>query len=166
MIVLTVVCGNAGVGKTTFARRLAQETGALLLDIDTVSERLVQAGLRAMGRDPDDRDSADYKRLYRDAIHETLFAIARENLPFASCIIVAPFTVERRDPGFPDLLFQKTGFKPRLYYLTCSEPERRRRIAARAHPRDAAKLDDWEVYSRQGRDHQPPPFEHISLETG
>ena len=100
MFELTIVCGNAGVGKTTYARRLAEDTHSLLLDIDTVSEQLVQAGMRAMGRNPSDRDSSEYKHIYRDAIHQTLFAIARENLQFAPCIIVAPFTQERRDRRF------------------------------------------------------------------
>lgn len=165
MFQLTVVCGNAAVGKTTYGRRLAEETNALLLDIDTVSERLVQAGLRGMGRDPNDRDSVDYKRIYRDAIHETLFAIARENLQFAPCILVAPFTEERRDPRFPEQLLNRTGCKATIHYLTCSDAERKRRIINRANPRDSAKLENWEGYSQRGRDEQPPPFDHVLVET-
>src|SRR5690606_37901981 len=134
-----------------YAKHLAQETGALLLDIDTVSERLVQAGLLGMGLDPDDRESPEYKRLYREAIHETLFAIARENLLFAPCIIVAPFTQERRDRGFPEQICEKTGTNPTILYLICSEPARKRRIIKRSNPRDAAKLENWELYSQLGR---------------
>lgn len=166
MFGLTIVCGNAGVGKTTYARRLAEDTRSLLLDIDTVSEPLVQAGMRAMGRNPSDRDSREYKRIYRDAIHQTLFAIARENLQFAPCIIVAPFTQERRDRRFPEQVKNETGASARILYLTCSEDERKRRIIDRANPRDAAKLVRWEDYSLEGRDEAPPPFEHELVDTG
>lgn len=89
---LTIFCGNAGTGKTTLGKRLAAESGALFLDIDTVSERLVQAGLAQSGKDPNDRDSPEYKAAYRSAIHDTLFAIADENLSHLPCVIVAPFT--------------------------------------------------------------------------
>lgn len=67
-----VVCGNAGAGKSTFAARLCIEAGAVLIDIDTVTERLAQVALRGHGLSPDDRDSAAYKALLREPIYETL----------------------------------------------------------------------------------------------
>ena len=158
---LICVCGNAGVGKTTFAKQLARAWGAFLLDIDTVSERLVQAGQAAAGRDPNDRDSPLYKRTFRDAIHETLFAIATENLPHRTCIVVAPFTRERRDPNFLATCKGRFDVPVRVFYLTCSEEVRRTRIIERANPRDRIKLDDWERYSAEGRDSGPPPFSHL-----
>ena len=162
---LFIVCGNAGVGKTTFGEKLAQEHEAVLLDIDTVSEQLVRAGLQSNGMDPDDRDSPQFKTIYRDAIHETLFNIAQQNLPNRPCVIVAPFTQERRDPQFLSVCQHRMGTLVQVYYLSCSEDTRKRRIVARQNPRDAGKLAHWSSYSAHGRDAGPPPFPHILVHT-
>jgi predicted kinase len=162
---LTIICGNAGVGKTTFARQLARREGALLLDIDTASELLVRAGLEALEIDPDDRDSPRYKRLYRKAIHDTLLALADDNLSHQSCIIVAPFTQERRDPHFLERVRVQLRTDVRIFYLVCDEETRRKRIQKRKNPRDRAKLKDWGNYSKSGLDVTPPPFPHHLIDT-
>lgn len=160
-----VVCGNAGVGKTTFAQKWARQEGALLLDIDTASELLVRAGLAASGRDPDDRDSPEYKRVYRDAIHETLFAVARDNLATLPVVIVAPFTQERRRADFPEWLAERLGTPARVFFLCLPDAERRRRIERRGNPRDRAKLEAWSDYAESGRDVERPTYEHVWIDT-
>ena len=160
-----VVCGNAGVGKTTYGRRLAEEHGAALLDIDTISERLVQAGLRALGMSTDDRDSPSYKALYRDAIHETLFAAADDNLDHVPCVIVPPFTQERRRAAWPHELRQRLRTDVQVIVLHCDLKERKKRLAMRGNPRDQAKLADWQSYAESGEDPGPPPFEHLWVDT-
>lgn len=158
---LTIVCGNAGTGKTTFGRRLAAQSGAFFLDIDTVSERLVRAGLAQSGRDPNDRDSPEYKAAYRTAIHETLFAIADENLSQNACIIVAPFTKERRTPEFPETVEKRLHCPVEIIFVWCEEAERRARIIKRGNPRDVGKIDAWDAYSEEGKDPESrPPFPH------
>ncbi len=72
-----IVCGSPGAGKSTYARRLAEERYAALLDIDTTTERLIQVALRESGHDPDDRDSEYFKRTFREPIYATLFDITR-----------------------------------------------------------------------------------------
>lgn len=162
---LIIVCGNAGVGKTTFGLQLAATYRACLLDIDTVSEKLVRAGLTKMGMDPNDRDSADYKAIYRHAIHETLFDLAEQNLEHLSCIIVAPFTQERRKPSFLGECAVRVRAPVRVYYLRCNEATRKIRIHGRNNPRDASKIKDWTAYSAMGSDNGIPPFPHTLLET-
>ena len=157
---LFIVCGNAGVGKTTFGQRLAAQEQACLLDIDTVSERLVQAGLKAAGMDINDRDSPTYKQLYRAAIHDTLFDVADQNLEHCACVIVAPFTQERRQPTFLEQCVARVTTSVHVYYLVCSEELRKQRIENRNNPRDRNKLRDWDQYSRVGYDAEPPPFTH------
>lgn len=163
---LTILCGNAGTGKTTRGARLARESGAVFLDIDTVSERLVQAGLIQSGRDKNDRDSPEFKAAYRAAIHETLFAIADENLSHLPCVIVAPFTQERRDATFPERLEARLGCHIEIHFLWCSETERRERILQRGNPRDAGKLTRWKEYATTGEDPEArPPFPHVFVDT-
>src|SRR6478736_5679549 len=99
---VTVVCGNAGTGKTTWAKQLAHAQGAALLDLDTLSGPLVRAALAALGRDVNDRDSAEYKQLFREPVHDSLLAVASECE--GPVVIVAPFTRERDRVDFPDWL--------------------------------------------------------------
>ncbi len=162
---LIIVCGNAGVGKTTYGLALAGKRNAFLLDIDTVSERLVRAGLGAAEMDKNDRDSATYKSIYRVAIHETLFDIACENLSHHPCIIVAPFTQERRDPGFLSWCEDRVHASVEIHVLICSESLRRERLISRNNERDKSKLDNWDTYSAHGRDPSDPPFAHILVNT-
>lgn len=162
---LTIVCGNAGVGKSTFARQLARHETSVVFDIDTSSEPLVQTGLVALGLDPNDRDSPRFKEIYREAIHQTLFALTDENLTHIPCIVVAPFTQERRDPSFLSTLENKLRATTRIFYLVCDEEIRRERIRSRTNPRDDSKLADWAAYSRAGEDNAPPPFLHIRIDT-
>lgn len=163
---LTIICGNAGTGKTTLGKLLADESGAIMLDIDTVSERLVQAGLAQSGRPKNDRDSAEYKAVYRSAIHETLFALADENLSRLPCIIIAPFTTERRNRGFVRAVEERLQCPVEILFVWCEEEERRLRIIQRNNPRDVAKLASWGAYSAAGRDPEPrPPFPHRFVDT-
>lgn len=152
---LVVVCGPAGAGKSTYARKLAAETGACLLDSDTVTEPVVRAGMALGGLDPDDRDSSEYRRAFRDPVYECLFAVAAENLPSCEVILVGPFTSEVRDPEWPDRLRERFGVAVEVVYVWADDDERRRRIEARGNPRDASKLADWEGFLAQSRSTRP-----------
>jgi predicted kinase len=99
-----IVCGTPGSGKSTYARQLAAVRHATLLDIDTVTERLVRVALRQSGHNQDDRDSEYFKQTFREPVYEALFDIARENLLFQDVVIVGPFTKEIKDPGWPSKL--------------------------------------------------------------
>jgi predicted kinase len=160
-----IVCGNAAVGKSTHGAKLAASLGAALLDIDTCTERLARVAMSAGGLDPDDRDSPAFKRLLRDPIYETLFDIAKVTLASVPCVIVGPFTQERRDPSWPARLEARLEANVRIVVLHCDAAERRRRIAQRGNPRDAGKLAAWDAYAAVGRDEHPPPFPHEWVDT-
>ncbi len=163
MTKLAIVCGNAGTGKTTWARQLARRWQAALLDLDTVSERLVVAAQLELRRNVDDRDSADYKRVFREAVHETLFAIARECA--GAVVIVAPFTRERTLASFPDWLAEKCGRAAQVHYFVTDEQVREARLRARGNPRDAAKFRDYEAYRAIAPDESRPAYPHVWLDT-
>jgi predicted kinase len=163
MDALAVVCGNAGTGKTTWAQRLARHWRAALLDLDTVSERLVVAAQRELGRSEHDRDSAEYKRVFRDAVHETLFAIARDCA--GPVVIVAPFTRERRWSHFPEWLAQACARPAQVHYFVTEEHVREARLRSRANPRDAAKFENYEAYRALSQGEQPPVYPHLWFDT-
>jgi predicted kinase len=158
-----IVCGSPGAGKTTYGRKLSRAKHAALLDIDTVTERLVWIALRELGHSPDDRDSEYFKRIFRDPIYATLFDIARENIPFQDVVVVGPFTKELRDPAWPSELSQTLGGAVEIHYVSCPLEIRRQRLAKRGNPRDLAKLQDWENFI-QYYEESPPVFEHVFVD--
>lgn len=159
-----IVCGSPGSGKTTYARRLAAESGATLLDIDTVTERLVKVALIESGRSPDDRDSGYFKRTYREPIYEALFDIARENLVHHDVVIAGPFTKEIRNPDWPAVLSDRLGSSVEVHYVHCAPEIRRQRLLERGVARDQAKLEDWEDYLKYYGDEHSPVFEHVFVD--
>lgn len=159
-----IVCGSPGSGKSTYARQLAVVKHATLLDIDTVTERLVRIALVQSGYSQDDRDSNYFKHTFREPIYETLFDIARENLHFQDVVIVGPFTKEIKDPGWPSKLHLVLGSSIDVHYVQCLPEIRRRRLARRGNTRDLAKLNDWESYIQYYGDENPPVFEHVLVD--
>ncbi len=159
-----IVCGSPGAGKTTYGKQLAAIRNATLLDIDTVTERLVRIALDQSGHSPDDRDSDYFKRTFREPIYDTLFDIARENLPVQDVVIAGPFTREIRDPDWPSELASKLGSSVEAHYVQCAPEIRRRRLTRRGEARDLAKLDDWESYLGYYGDESPPVFEHVLVD--
>ena len=158
-----IICGSPGAGKSTYAKKLASEHGATLLDIDTATERLIQIALRASGHNPDDRDSDYFKRTFREPIYETLFGIARDNISYQAVVVVGPFTKELRDPNWPAKLSQTLGGPVEVHYVSCPPEIRKRRLAERGNPRDLAKLRDWENYIKYYEEN-PPVFEHVAID--
>ena len=161
---LYLICGPAGVGKSTYGKKLAAELGACLLDSDTVSEPVVRAGLEFAGLDPRDRDSPIYKATYREAVYQCLYDTALENLAQIDVIIVGPFTREIRSESWLQELEERFAVPVEVLFVTCASHERRRRIEARGNPRDLAKLNDWQAYlADSGED--PPAFPYQKVDT-
>lgn len=159
-----IVCGSPGSGKSTYAKQLAAVRQAALLDIDTVTERLVRSALVQSGHSQDDRDSEYFKRTFREPIYESLFDIARENLPFQDVVIVGPFTKEIRDPDWPSKLYRALGSAIEVHYVQCPPEVRRKRLAQRGNARDQAKLNDWDNYIQYYGDERAPVFEHVLVD--
>ena len=156
-----IISGRPGAGKTTYGRKLAFEKNAVFLDIDTVTEIVVRAGISAAGRDPDDRDSPWFKSHFREPIYDTLFAIAKENLAIQDVVIVGPFTKEMQDASWPGRVKKRLGHPVEIHYVTVSEEVRRQRIVARDEPRDLAKLKDWENHQQYFAVDDRPVFPHV-----
>ena len=162
---LIIVTGAPGSGKTHYAKRLAKETGATLLDIDTTTETLVKASLGAMDKDPDDRDSPFFKEHFRQPIYDTLFAIAAENLIHTSVIITGPFTSKIKDSTWLDRLKARFAHQVEVHYTYCTPEVRKTRIQQRANPRDTSKLADWDNHIKYYGVETSPQFPHTQINT-
>ena len=161
---LHVVCGPPAGGKTVYGRELATRLRAVFLDSDTATERVVQAGMGAAGMSPDDRDSPEYKRHFRTAVYETLFALAEENLPQLPVVLAGPFTAESQDATWPERLEARFGVPVQIHFVWAAPERRRERLVARGERRDLPKLADWEGYLATCAA-GAPPFPHVRIDT-
>ena len=144
-----VVCGPPASGKTTTAKILAERLNAdLLLDSDIVATRLIEAGLKLHGMDPNDRDSPIYKAAYRNPVYETMYDIVCDNFQLKSTrskkiVLCGPFTSECRSTTWPTVLQKRLGGKCRIevHYVSCDDQVRRARMVARNEQRDQSKVE-------------------------
>ncbi len=162
---LHLVCGPPAVGKTTYGLKLAKQLGACFLDSDQVTELLIQSGMKAAGLDPDDRDSDDYKAIYRRPVYETLFRLAEQNLALTSVVVAGPFTSEIGNPNWKEELEVRFQQKVELHILHCEPKERKRRMKVRGEARDLAKLAHWEEYLIKTQPSEPQFDCYFGLES-
>lgn len=164
MATIHLVSGPPAAGKSTYARELAEQIGAVLLDSDEVAERLVRAGLALAGLSPDDRDSPAYKSAFRDAVYETLFDLAQSHFHRLPVVIAGPFTREGGDVEWPERLTARFGVRPEFHYVWCQPAVRQARLFARGATRDLPKLADWDAYVTSCRE-APPVYPHRWIDT-
>lgn len=111
-----LVCGLPGAGKTTLARRLAAELGAVRLCPD---EWLLALGL----------DVFDVKA--RDRVEKRLWALAEDLIATANVVVLENGFWSRTERETLRRRAKELGAAVELRYLHASAEERRRRVAAR-----------------------------------
>ncbi|KAG9391957.1 AAA domain [Carpediemonas membranifera] len=164
---LYVVVGMPAVGKTTFARRLAKELGTVLIDIDVATEPIIRAAMKAINGNPDDRDSTQFKTIFREPIYAALFALANANLPYTSAAVSAPFTKEMQDPHWPETIMSivPNARRVTVLWLHADSATVKARMEQRGEGRDRPKLEDWENTQRYYTGCQQPTFPHVDVDT-
>lgn len=150
------VLGQAASGKTQFARKfikaqLKRKYAWCLMDKDTSGARLSESLMRALGFDPNDKDSCQYKQHVRDLEYQTCLDIAKEQLRLGlNVVIPGPWTKEVNDGTIFDI--EKLGFpfgtKLAHVYVDAPLDDIQRRIINRQKNRDEWKLNNWEEYSK------------------
>ncbi|MGY8694678.1 MAG: AAA family ATPase [Verrucomicrobiia bacterium] len=165
MNTLHIIAGLPASGKTTYGKTVAVRLSAAFLDIDTVTEPVVKAGLQLSGYDPDDRDSPLFKETFRTPIYEALFQIAQENLRHIDVVLVGPFTSEMQNADWPKTLEERFQASIEIHYVSCQPEQRRIRMQQRNHPRDQAKLADWTKHVVYYPNELRPAFEHRFVDT-
>lgn len=151
---LVFFIGAAGAGKTTLAKALASRCGAVLLDMDTLLRPAAEMIMTLAGLDPNDRDSAEYKRLCRDLGYRITMNAALENAAIGTdTLVIGPFTKETEDPQWIHNELSRIGasihnieVKVIVVYLDHLD-EYRNRIEARNSALDVWKLDNWNEFS-------------------
>ena len=167
-----VVAGPPGAGKSTAARRLAvlaarRGRPLAMLDQDSMTGPLARVVTRQAGR-PDALDDPRVRALLREPAYAALLAVAVDVLGGgAGCLLVAPFTAERREPlrwrALEERLRAAGAGRVALVWVTCAPDVLLRRLRERGAPRDDAKLADpaWV----RGLDLDPPAVPHARVDS-
>jgi len=156
---LVLMAGGAGVGKTGLARMLVRRvTNAVLLDKDRLLGRWVDRVLVAAGTNAD-RDSRYYWQEVRPEEYATLETLALDHLELGKVAVVdAPLRPELQDSAWVTRVRRActdrgAGFL--AIWVIVSTETARRRMMARAEPRDHWKLAHWEEFLRR-QPYDPP----------
>jgi predicted kinase len=160
-----LLTGWPGSGKTTVGRRVASLLGAALVDQDTATGPLVAVVADLVGTH--DLDDVRLAGPTRQARYETVVAVAVDNLRAGMpVVLVAPFSVERRDLQAWQSLDRRlrvAGGTPVLVWLQLDPGAVVRRLQARAAPRDLPKLADPSAFLA-GLDSGRPAGPHLAVD--
>jgi predicted kinase len=148
--VFIVFAGLPGTGKSTIARALAAELGAVWLRIDSLEQAIRASGVA-------DGD-------LRDAGYRAAYAVAEDNLRLGRTVIgdsVNPWMLTRnawRDAGL------RAGVRVVEIEMICSDlAEHRQRIETRSNEVPGMNLPSWrEVIDR---DYRAWDREHVTIDT-
>lgn len=155
---LVFICGHAGTGKTTLAKKLigplmkAAGEPFCLLDKDTLYGSYSAAAMGMLTGDPNDRDSPLFLEHLREPEYRGLIDTARDNLELGvSALVVGPLSREVRERRLFDRAWLGVGetVNLRVVWVHVSEETAHRRIVARGNPNDAYKLAHWDEYRQR-----------------
>lgn len=156
MAIALFILGHAASGKTTVATswiRYKMEKGEhwCLMDKDDCGDILAPKLMQALGLDPNDRDSYEYKSYVRDLEYKACLNIAKEQLKLGINIVLpGPWTKELNNEDLFNnerLMFPKDTQLCHVY-LNVSEAILKKRIIERKNIRDEWKLNNWSIFSK------------------
>jgi predicted kinase len=147
---LIILSGLPGTGKTTIARELSRQVGAVYIRIDSIEQAM--------------RDSVTQTQPIDDAGYLVGYAMAEDNLRLERTVIadsVNPLDITRNAWR---AVASKTGARAIEVELICSDvKEHRRRVEERVSDIFGLRLPTWaEVV---GREYHPWDREHLTIDT-
>jgi sugar-phosphatase len=144
-VIAYVVTGPAGAGKTTLGRELARATRAPLLDLDVLTNPLLDAVFAEAGFSGHWNDT-EHRGWVRPARYAALSVVAADQVQLGNdVVLVAPFTAERRGAEEWDLLVSAlVPADVRLVWLEVPANVLAERVRTRGEERDrsGSTVDD------------------------
>jgi len=146
---LIILSGLSGVGKTSIARELARQIGAMHLRIDSIEQAM--------------RDSELVKGEMTDAGYRIAYAIALDSLRAGQTVIadcVNPISITR--DAWIDIA-KRAGVKAIEVEIVCTDrAEHRRRVETRSRDIPGSTLPSWDEVI--GREYHPWDHEHLVID--
>lgn len=147
---LIIIGGLPGVGKTTIARALARQLGAVHVRIDSIEQAIRESGVTAISID--------------DAGYRVAYAVAEDNLRLGHVVIadcVNPLSITR-EPWIE--VAKRAQVAAVEIEVTCSDrQEHRRRVETRTTDVAGLRLPTWQEVV--ARDYQPWTRERMVIDT-
>ena len=147
---LIILGGLPGVGKTTIARELARQLGAIHVRVDSIEQAI--------------RDSGTLSQPLNDAGYRVAYAIAEDNLRLGRTVIadsVNPVHLSR--DAWIGVAHRACAGAAEVE-LICSDPQQhRQRVETRTADISGLRLPTWEEVA--SREYEPWERQHIVLDT-
>lgn len=142
-----VICGFIGAGKTTFARKLEKETGAIRITKDEWIVKIFGNKITA------DKNFAEYDKKITELAKDLAFKILKSG---GDVIIDEGFWVRSQRDDIKKKILE-VGAKPILYYVECSVDTMRERVVSRTEipPEDSFEISG-EMFDGYVRYWEPP----------
>ena len=145
---IVIVCGLPGVGKTTFAKKLAPLINAIVLSTDKIRKELIH--------------SPTYKKEERKLIYDVMILLAKYlHDSGKSCILDATFN---RDDSRTEVKRKLRIQDKNFFVIECTCPENIifSRLKNRKNDYSDAGMD---VYQKMKKIYQPVKEKHITIDT-
>jgi predicted kinase len=148
LIMIIIVCGLPGVGKTTLARQLAPFIKAVVLSTDKIRKELFPKPL--------------YGRRERRLVYDVLLLMAKYlHEANVNCILDGTFSQERSRQG----VMRKLNIPPnRVSIIECFCPEEIVILRLRIRKHDYSDAD-FSIYQRMKKIYEPVKGKHITVDT-
>ncbi len=145
---IVIVCGLPGVGKTTFAKKLAPLINAIVLSTDKIRRELIA--------------SPTYEKEERKLIYDVMILLAKYlHSSGTNCILDATFNKE----DYRTEVKKKLGIQDKKFFViecVCPENVVIPRLKDRKHDDSDA---DIEVYQKMKKIYEPVKGKHITVDT-
>ena len=149
-MMLILVCGLPGVGKTTMAKRIADETKSFVLSTDTLRKKII--------------DDPEYTEREKELVYNLLFEMAEKFLMTGKNVILDGTFYRKKLRDRARKLAERTNNEFIIVEIVCDEKIVKKGMAKRKE-RGSESDADFEIYKKIKRQFEPIKEKHLVIDT-